>query len=59
MHEDEVAGAIGCLRLTGAETTVPEERGLLVARDPRDRRAHVAKRAFGNDLARCAGLRQQ
>src|SRR5690606_32951051 len=43
VEQQEIAGAVGVLRLTGGQAGLPEGRGLLVAEDARD--GHPRERA--------------
>ncbi len=43
IDDEEVAGAVGVLRASGCERSLPEGRGLLVAENARDR--HLAQHA--------------
>ena len=49
VHEHEAPGAVGVLGHPGAEASLAEQGGLLVARDPRD--GHAAQRRDPLDLA--------
>ena len=58
VHQQETAGAVGVLRITGGKTGLPEQRGLLVACDARNGYLTAGQRHMAVHLARGAHARQ-